>query len=76
MKTETWTPSTREEVLAALYLIAACQAWQADIRWLAFLLFAKALCDTLCAMKLAWREFVSEMPAARGAAGTGPVKEA
>ena len=51
-----WTASTREEVLAVLHLIAGLLAWQADIRWLAWLLFVKAGIDTVCAIIAAFAE--------------------
>ena len=51
-----WTPSMREEVLAALYLIAGLEAWQAGIRWLALYLFVKAAIDTVCALVAAVTE--------------------
>jgi hypothetical protein len=44
------TRSIIEELLAALYLIAALLAWMADIHWLAIVLFIKAGVDTLCSM--------------------------
>ncbi len=53
-----WTPSMREEVLAALYLIAGLNAWQAGIRWLAWCLFAKAANDTVCAIIAAFAEVI------------------
>jgi len=53
-----WTPSMREEVLAALYLIAGLEAWQAGIRWLAWCLFVKSANDTVCALVAAVAEIV------------------
>ena len=58
-----WTPSMREEVLAALYLIAGLEAWQAGIRWLAWCLFFKAANDTVCALVAAVAEIVLERKA-------------
>ena len=55
-----WTPSMREEVLSALYLIAGLEAWQAGIRWLAWCLFVKAANDTVCALVAAVVETVHE----------------
>ena len=51
-----WSPSHREEVLAALYLIAGLLAWSVDIKWLAWICFAKAVNDTICALIAAFRE--------------------
>ena len=53
----------REEVLAALYLIAGLEAWQAGIRWLAWCLFVKAANDTVCALVAAVAEIVQERKA-------------
>jgi len=66
-----WTPSMREEVLAALYLIAGLEAWQAGIRWLAWGLFVKAANDTVCALVAAFVEVLHEHSANAKAAGKG-----
>jgi hypothetical protein len=58
-----WTPSMREEVLAALYLIAGLEAWHAEIRWLAWCLFVKATNDTVCALVAALTEVLHERKA-------------
>jgi hypothetical protein len=52
--------STTEEMLCALYLIAAIQAQEAGIWWLAFLCGLKACLDFWCALKAAWRECLEE----------------
>lgn len=41
------TTSVQEEYCALLTLIAGLLAWQADLRWLAYFLFAKAILDTI-----------------------------
>ncbi len=53
MNKETWSRSIREEVVAVLWLIAALLAWLGGIKWLAYLLFVKALMDTACAIVFA-----------------------
>lgn len=44
------TRSFMEEVLAALWLIAALQAWDCGFYTFAKILFAKALFDLLCSL--------------------------
>lgn len=61
-----WTPSMREEVLAALYLIAGLEAWRGGIRWLAWCLFVKSANDTVCALIAAVAEVLEERKANAG----------
>lgn len=60
----TWSRSMSEEALSALYLLAALQAWQVGIRWLAWFLFAKALNDAACSIFAAWAEATRDVPEA------------
>jgi hypothetical protein len=53
----------REEVLAALYLIAGLEAWQTGVRWLAWCLFVKAAIDTVCALVAAFAAVLLERKA-------------
>ena len=50
MNSRTFYPSHREEIISALWLIAALLAWNGGIRWLAWLLFVKSAFDALCAV--------------------------
>jgi hypothetical protein len=45
-----WNKSIREEIIAALWLIAALLAWQDNIKWLAWCLFLKSASDFLTAI--------------------------
>lgn len=45
--------SIQEEILAGIYLCAGLLAWQADIRWLAWISFLKAALDTVGAIRFA-----------------------
>lgn len=49
----TFTPSHREEIISALWIIAALLAWNGGIRWLAWILFVKGVTDTLASIGLA-----------------------
>jgi hypothetical protein len=51
-----WYPSHREEIIAALYLIAGMMAWQAGAPVLAWLCCLKAAADTACAVWFAIQE--------------------
>jgi hypothetical protein len=53
----------REEVLAALYLIAGLEAWRGGIRWLAWCLFVKSANDTVSALVAAVAEVLEERKA-------------
>ena len=53
---QVWYPSHREEIIAALYLIAGTTAWQADLHLLAWLCCVKAAADTACAVWCAIKE--------------------
>ncbi len=52
----TFTPSHREEIISALWIIAALLAWNGGIRWLAWILFVKGVTDTLTSIGLALME--------------------
>ena len=52
----TFTPSHREEIISALWIIAALLAWNGGIRWLAWILFVKGVTDTLASIGLALME--------------------
>jgi hypothetical protein len=53
---QVWYPSHREEIIAALYLIAGMTAWQADFRVLALFCIGKAAAVTACAVWFAIKE--------------------
>jgi hypothetical protein len=53
---QVWYPSHREEIIAALYLIAGMTAWQAGSSVLAWLCCVKAAADTACAVWFAIKE--------------------
>jgi len=53
---QVWYPSHREEIIAALYLMAGMTAWQADFRVLALFCIGKAAADTACAVWFAINE--------------------
>jgi|688.fasta_scaffold469543_3 hypothetical protein len=56
-KEPVWRPSQREEVIAALWYIAAFSALEADAPgWVCIVLFIKAILDTLCFMYKAAEE--------------------
>ena len=55
-----WTGSKVEEVIAALWAIAALCAWMAELRWIAWCLLAKVALDVLCAILLAVIEIKAE----------------
>lgn len=61
MKKEIWSRSIREEIIAALWLIAGLLAWQAGNKWLAWLLFIKSVLDFLTAVFFAYTEGVKEI---------------
>lgn len=65
MKKEIWSRSIREEIISALWLIAGLLAWQADIKWLAWLLFAKSAFDSLISCVFAVLETKAELMALR-----------
>jgi hypothetical protein len=56
-----WSKSIREEIIAALWLIAALLAWHDNIKWLAWFLFIKSASDTLTAIIYAFREAIAEV---------------
>ena len=58
--TGAWTESKVEEVISALWLIAALVAWSAGIRWFACLLFVKSAADSLISIHLARKEYRQE----------------
>ncbi len=64
-----WTVSTREEIIAGIYLIAAIEAWRAGIKPLAIVLFIKAGMDTACSIVSAFVEAYSEVKEKRAATG-------
>jgi ABC-type phosphate transport system permease subunit len=53
---QVWYPSHREEIIAALYLIAGTTAWQAGAPVLAWWCCLKAAADTACAVWFAIQE--------------------
>ena len=53
---QVWYPSHREEIIAALYLIAGTTAWQAGLHPLAWFCCVKAAADTACAVWMALKE--------------------
>jgi hypothetical protein len=53
---QVWYPSHREEIIAALYLIAGMTAWQAGAPVLAWLCWVKAAADTSFAVRFAIQE--------------------
>lgn len=56
-----WKPSHREEVISALWLIAAFQSLSAGCpRWVFFALFIKAGLDSCCAIRCCIREWREE----------------
>lgn len=56
-KEPVWKPSHREEVIAALWFIAAFTALQAHVPvWVFIALFVKACMDTVCFVKMAIEE--------------------
>ncbi len=50
-----------EEVLSALWLIAALLAWIGGIHWLAYVLFCKAMFDVICTIRFAISEALAEL---------------
>lgn len=56
-----WSKSIREEIIAALWLIAALLAWHDNIKWLAWFLFIKSASDYLTAIIYAFREAITEI---------------
>jgi len=56
-----WSKSIREEIIAALWLIAALLAWHDNIKWLAWFLFIKSASDTLTSIIYAFREAIAEV---------------
>ena len=62
-----FTPSTREEIISALWIIAALLAWNGGIKWLACLLFIKGALDTVCSVVMGFREVAAELQARRNA---------
>ena len=67
MNSRTWYPSHREEVISALWLIAALLAWNGGIRWLAWLLFFKSALDTVFSIVASLVEIRRERKAADNA---------
>jgi hypothetical protein len=59
--------SIREEIIAGIYIIAAIQAWQAGIKWLAVILSIKAGADTACSIIAAVVESYREVKAKKAA---------
>ena len=55
-----WSGSKSEELLSALWLIAALLAWNNNIKWLAWMLFVKAAMDTITSIVLAVIELRAE----------------
>lgn len=55
-----WTASKAEEIIAVAWLVAGCSAWNAGIRWLGWVCFAKATLDTICAIGVAIMEVRAE----------------
>ena len=51
-----WTRSLAEELLSGIWLIAGLLAWQAELKVLAWLLFARCVSDTLCSVRMAVRQ--------------------
>jgi hypothetical protein len=54
---QVWYPSHREEIIAALYLIAGTTAWQADMHFMACLCGVKAAANTARAVWFAIKEY-------------------
>ena len=65
MNSRTFYPSHREEIISALWLIAALLAWNGGIRWLAWMLFAKAALDFVFAIVAAVVEIIIERSAGK-----------
>ncbi|MGN6556066.1 MAG: hypothetical protein ACTHLW_20345 [Verrucomicrobiota bacterium] len=60
-----WSRSVREEIISALWLIAALLAWIAGIKWLAWCLFVKSASDTVTAILFAVKEALQAIKKAR-----------